>query len=206
MLGWNIQTNSGAALASGSPVTQAEPGYHTHSIIDVSSAVGLPFTIRLTGTSVNEATGALTPGDTEDIAVAANGYYQSTKSWITAPVISIVEAAKSCTIDVYRNTYWDRANTDFTIESARLEFEPDAATWSIRFAIYHVQTDGSMVAVDDVTMTNADTPPRAANGEPGKYKRTDYSTAVQGSGQEGMILFMDQTNIQNYFLEVRVSA
>jgi hypothetical protein len=47
-------------------------------------------TLRLTGTSYNPSTGTATPADTEDIAVAATGYYSSTKQWQGTVVLSSV--------------------------------------------------------------------------------------------------------------------
>ncbi len=202
MLGWYIQTDVAAALASGAPVTPAVPGYHSHFVLNVSAAVGLPFTVRFTGTSIDENTGAEIPADTEDLAVTVNGYYQTVKSWVTAPSISIVEGAKSCTIDIYRITYWDRGNNNFTVVGCRLEFEPDAPTWSIQFNLYRVNDDGSMTTIDSTTFADSDTPPRAANGDVGKYKRGDYSTFVAGAVREGLVIEIIQTNIADLYVEV----
>lgn len=203
VLGWNIQTDSGASLSSGLPVTAGEPGYHSHFIIDVSGAVGLPFTIRVTGRSINESSGVTTPGDTEDLTINANGYYQTSKSWIDAVQFSIVELAKSCSMDIYRNTYWDYANRDFTLRGIRLEFVPDVTTWSMQVVIYHVQNDGSLVEIDNFTFANTDTVPRAAMGKPGKHKRGDYNTDINGAAMEGIIVKVVHTNIKYFYLELR---
>ncbi|MHA2062822.1 MAG: hypothetical protein ACXABY_00335 [Candidatus Thorarchaeota archaeon] len=206
VLGWNIKTNEAASLTSASPVTMSEPAFHSHVIVDVSGASGLPFTIRVTGTSVNESTGALTESDTEDLDITANGYSQTAKSWIDPVEVSIVEASKSCTADVYRNTYWDRGNTDFTLIGCRFEWIPDADTWSITIKLIHVNEDGSLSYVDNKTFSNSDSPPRAANGKPGKYKRGDYAYFMHGADNEGLIVVVDQTNISSVFLEVKYSA
>lgn len=206
ILGWNVKTDAAAALSSASPLTIGEPAYHTHVVIDVSGASGLPFTVRVTGTSFDESTGASTPADTEDLTIAANGYYQTSKSWLDAVEISIVEASKSCTLDVYRNTYWDRGNTNFSLLGCRMEWTPDETAWSLRLMFWHVQSDGSMVAVDDVTFANTDSPPRAGLYKPGKYKRGDYNTAIRGSGQEGVIVSVDQTGIGSFYLEAKLNG
>lgn len=203
ILGWYIQTDSGASLTSAAPVTPAEAGFHAHYVLDVSAASGLPFTVRITGTSIDEDTGATTGADTEDIAVAANGFCQTTKSWIDDAEISIVEGSKSATIDVFRTSYWDLGNKNFTINGVRVEWTPDVATWSIQVKIRHVQNDGSIVDIDDFTFANTDSPPRAANGDVGKHKRGDYDTDIAGASKEGLIVEVTQTNMENFLLEVK---
>lgn len=202
LLGWYRQTDAAAALTSAAPVTPSVPGYHSHMVVDVSAAVGLPWTLRHTGTSIDEDTGAETPADTEDIAVAANGSYQSIKSWVTAPQISIVEGSKSATIDVTRATYWDRGNRNFTIGGIRLEWEPGGPVWSINAKVYHIEDDGSVDILYDRTFTNSDSPPRAGNGQPGKDKFA-LNHAVLGANKEGLIVEIDQTAIADFYLEVK---
>lgn len=206
LLGWYIQTNAAASLTSAAPVTAGGPGYHSHFVLDVSAASGLPFTIRITGVSIDESTGVETPADTEDLSITANGFYQSTKSWADAVEFSIVEAAKSCTIDVYRITYWDCGNKNFTLDGVRLEWEPDAVSWSIRLRILHVQDDGSAVEIDNVVFANTDAVPRAEKDQPGKYKRGDYDTAMMGASKEGIVIEVDQSGIGSFFLEAKRSA
>lgn len=203
LLGRYIQTDPAASLTSASPVTAGEAGLHSHFVFDISAASGLPFTLRITGTSVDESTGATTASDTEDLSITANGYYQSVKSWIDAPEFSIVEGSKSCTVDIYRVTYWDRGNTDFRITGCRLEVTPDATIWSFRLRLLHVHNDGSYDAVDDITFSNSDSPLRMDKDKPGKYKRGDYNHSLDGSLQEGAIIEVDQTGIGAFFLEMK---
>lgn len=203
ILGWYIPINTTAALASASPVTAGEAGFHSHFVFNISAASGLPFTLRITGTSVDESTGATTPSDTEDLSITANGYYQSAKSWIDASEFSIVEGSKSCTVDVYRITYWDRGNTDFRVTGCRLEVTPDATIWSFRLRILHVHNDGTYETIDDVTFDNGDSPLRMDKDKAGKYKRGDYNHALDGSLQEGAIIEVDQSGIGAFFLEMK---
>ena len=200
LLGWYEQTDTAQALDSSTPFTVAELGYHSHFAIDVSSAVGLPFTMRATGRSVDEASGTETPGDTEDIEVDANGFYQTSKSWIDDPQLSIVEASKSCTCDVFRLSYWDRGNRDFDLTGCRAEWTPDSANWSFTITVQHLQDDGSVVSIENTTFDDADSFPRAANGKVGKYKRTDYATSVRGSLREGLILKVNHQGISSFTL------
>ncbi len=203
LIGWYIRTDSAASLTSAGPVTMAEPAYHSHIVLDISAASGLPFTVRLTGTSINEITGATTASDTEDINVTANGFHQSVKSWVDAVQISIVEGSKSCTIDVNRVTYWDRGNLNYTVSGARFEWTPDAVSWSIQFRVLHVEDDGSVDVLDDVTFANGDSLLRAEKDKPGKHKRGDYSHAVNGANKEGVILEVTQSGIGQFLVELK---
>ena len=201
-LGWYIQTDAAASVTSAVPLTVSEPGFNSHFAIDISSPVGLPFTVRITGRSVNEVTGVETPGDTEDIYVPVTTIYQSLKTWVDAVQISIVEASKSFTADVYRTAYWDKAGTDFTIEGCSLEWKPDSATWDINFHLFYIDESGATYDIDDVTFASTDGVLRADNTKPGKYKRGNYNQEVRGSLNEGIIVEVDQTGIEHFFMEV----
>lgn len=202
-LGWYRQTDASAALASGAPVLASVAGFHSRWAINVTGAVGLPFTIRITGRSIDRDTGVETPADTEDIAVAANGYYQSTKWWLDGATISIVEGAKSCTIDVWRITYWENGDINFTVKGYVLKWTPSNPTWAITFSMYKINDDGSRTSIDSVTYTNGDPVPRAANGEPGSHKRGGFSTLIQPSTlKEGLQIDVSTTNLKDYYAEV----
>jgi hypothetical protein len=203
IIGWYIPLNTAASLTSAAPVTADEAGYHSHFVVDISAASGLPFTVRVAGTSVDESTGDTTVSDTEDLAVTANGYYQTTKSWLDAVQFSIVEGSKSCTVDVYRITYWDKGNANFRILGCRLEWTPDAISWSIRLRVLHIENDGNIDLLDDVTFDNNDTPLRAEKDKPGKYKRGDYGHPNVGAENEGIIIEIDQSGIGQIFLEIK---
>ena len=202
MLGWNIVTDEAYALSNAAPLTISEPAYHSHIIIDASSVVGAPFDLTITGRSISETDTTETPGDTETISITGDGYYQSTKSWIDAVVLS-VPADKTLTVDVYRNTYWDNGNVDFTLTGSRVEWIPDTATWELNVDILKVESDGSLTTVDTFTFANTDGVPRAASTKPGKYKRLDYATSVLGSSEEGVIIYVDQTGLQDFLIEVK---
>ena len=53
------------------------------------------------------------------------------------------------------------------------------------------------------TFANGDAPPRAANGEVGKYKRGDYAEAIDGTDMEGIIVMLTQSNIKNFYLDLK---
>lgn len=202
MIGWNIVTDSAYALSNAAPLTISEAAYHSHIVIDASSVVGAPFDLTITGRSISETDATETPGDTETISITANGYYQSTKSWLDAVVLS-VPAGKTMTVDVYRTTYCDNGNIDFTLTGARVEWTPDAATWDLNVDIIKVNANGSLTTVDTFTFANTDGVLRAANTKPGKYKRLDYNTSISGSTSEGLIVYVDQTGLQDFLIGVK---
>lgn len=206
LIGWHINTDTSVSLVSGSPINASENGYHSHFVINVTSGVGLPFTIRITGISIDESTGATTSGDTEDINISNNGFFQSIKSWVDDVQFSIVENSKSCTIDIYRTTYWDRGNRNFCIEGSRLEWEPDAAAWSIQVLIHRVTDSGELIIIDNTTLTSTDDPDRGETDKYSKYKRGNYNFNISGVNKEGIIVSIDQQSIRTFFLEVKYSV
>lgn len=203
MMGWHEQTDDDASLTSASPVTASVPPYHGHYVLDVASAAGLPFTIRVTGTTVDESTGTTTPGDTEDIAITADGYYQTTKSFVDAAEFSILEASKSCTLDIYRTSYWDYANRDFYVDGVRVEFCPSGTTWDMTIQILTVNNDGSLSSIIDKTLLSSDVPPFGERNYRSKWKRTNMNVLVEGSAGAGIIVRADQTALYDFYVEVR---
>ena len=118
LLGWYTQTDSSASLSSGSPITASNKGFHSHFVMDVSNLTGAPFTIDVSGVTVNEVTGVYS-SDSESVTISGAGYYQTAKSFIDEPTFTIVESSKSCTLDIYKSTYWDHANECFTVTGCR---------------------------------------------------------------------------------------
>lgn len=203
VIGWYELTDSAVALTSAAPVTPSVPGYVGRYVIDVSSSVGLPFTIRLTGTSANTITGVEVPADTEDIAVSAGGYYQSAKVWVDAPSISIVEASKSCTLDIYRVAHWRQGDSAFKVEGIGVEWVPDSGAWSLNLEYIKVNTDGSKTTIESFTFASTDTPPRAENGIAGRYIKQDYTIVIDGAQEQGLYIQADTIGIAHFYTEVR---
>lgn len=201
LLGWYEQTDTAAALANGTPVTPSVAGFSSHYVLDVSGAVGLPFDVTFTGDTVDENTGVETPADTEVINVTGNGFYQTSKTFVTAPVISVL-AGKSATIDVFRTSYWDHKNKDFTLTGARVEWVAGAGAWSINPRIRHVHNDGSIEDVYSPTFASTDSPPRGSSGEAAKDKRGDFNHAVLGAQDEGLVIDMNQTRMDGFFVGI----
>lgn len=210
LLGWYEQTNvtqAGAPgdkveLLSGSSYVSNKEGFHSHFITKITTVSGEPFGITVSGTTVNEATGNYL-SDSELLTISGTGYYQTAKSFIDAPIFSIVEDDKSCEMDVYRSTYWDAQNQNFIVEGCRFEWTPDQPNWNLHLRIGHHLNDGSVSYIDEIIFAHDDTYPRAAQNEPGKYKRGDYNTFVNGANNEGIFIDFDQRAIGHYYFELR---
>jgi hypothetical protein len=202
LVGWYRQVDSAASFTSAAPITPSIPGYGSQYVLDVSSAVGLPFTVRFTGTSVEVGTNSETTGDTEDIDVTSNGYYKTTKTWVTAPSISIVEASKSFSADVYRVSSWNNGGYNFTIDGVLLEWVPDVTSWFVQPLVYKINSNGEKIVIDNTTLANTDTPPRTTRDEPGKYSRYDYASLIDSENGEGIILEFDQSGLFTYHIQL----
>lgn len=208
LLGWYDKINSGSqqppeSLSSGSPITTVFKLFHSHVVLNILTSSGTPFTIRITGTTVDEPSGDFTFGDTEDLTITGNGYFQSAKSFVEEVDLEILEASKSCTLDIYKTTYWDNGNVDFLIKGIRLEWTPDQNNWDFDLKLYHHLNSGELYEIDSVTFFSTDTIQRAADGESGKYKRIDYDRFVNGNNMEGLIMTLDQQGIGTFFLEIK---
>lgn len=202
LLGWYSLSDTAVSLSSGSPVTASLRGFHSHFVLDVSNVTGAPFTITASGTTVNEVSGVYSQ-ESESITISGAAFYQTSKSFIDAPIFDIVEAAKSCDIDIHKTTYWDFANRDFTVTGCRFEWTPDQNNWRINVKIYHHLDSGGMDLIDDISFNHTDAVLRAAANESGKYKRIDYDRFVNGSGNEGIVLSVYQEGIGSFYFEMR---
>ena len=202
LIGWYRLVDSAASFTSATPVTPSIPGYGSQYVLDVSSAVGLPFTVRFTGTSVEVGTNNETTGDTEDLSITSDGYYKTTKTWVTAPSVSIVEASKSFSADVYRVSSWNNSGHNFTIDGVLLEWVPDVTSWFVKPLVYKISSNGEKIIIDDTKLANTDTPPRTTRDEPGKYSRYDYASFIDSENGEGIILEFDQRGLFTYHIQL----
>lgn len=211
ILGWYNKINTGIEqlpedLLSENPITTEVKLFHSHVVLEILTSSNIPFTIRITGTTVDEPTGTYTENDTEDLDIIGNGYYQSLKSFISNIQLEIIELNKSCTLDIYKTTYWDNGNNDFVIKGIRLEWTPDQNNWDFNLTLYHHLSNGDMHEIDVIEFFSTDTILRAADGESGKYKRIDYDCFIEGYTCEGLIIKLDQRGIGNFFLEIKYES
>jgi hypothetical protein len=206
LLGFYELIVTSQSITSAAPYVATDEFYNAQACINVTSASGAPFTLRITGTSVDETAGTTTPADTEDIAVAANGDYASDKKWLTAPTFSIVEGSKSCVVEINRTRYWDNNNNNYRLLGSKWQFVPQSASWSFTYTILKINTNGTTTLIETRTVANTDSPPW---GEPGKssvLKRTDYNTDVDGSGKEGIIVQFSNVSMTYITADLRYVA
>ena len=199
-LGWYEQLNTNQSLNSSNPRTSTRAGYGSHFATNVTNANGLPFNITVTGHSIDEATGTITSNDTEVINITANGYYQTDKAWVGTVTLSVA-SGKSCTITLYRTTYWTYNNQDFNLSNIRIEFMPSSATWKLETIIYKVENSGDLTQLFNKNLQSSDTYPLASENISGKYEQ-ELSSIISGSQNEGIIVVVDQTSLYNFNLEL----
>jgi len=206
LLGWYNTSDTGVGLSSGSPVTASQPGYNSHFCLNITGLSGSPFTIRVTGTTVNDITGTYTTGDTEDLNISTSGLYQTTKKWINTPQFNILEGGKSCTISIYYTEYWILGgNNDYTVYGCRFEWTPDQNNWDIVVKLQKVHSDGSLSTFDTIEFHSTDSIKRAGESRTGIYFRNDYDIDVDGDLPEGLIVKIEnQQGIGSLFLEVKI--
>jgi len=82
-------------------------------------------TIRITGTSINQATGARTTSDTEDIilttASAVDDYHETTKAWLGQITISVVSGT-AVTCNYGYAEYFSAGDIDFAITAIKADW------------------------------------------------------------------------------------
>lgn len=202
LVGGYEQTDAAAVVTSAAPYTSAHPYFNSRLYADITAITGEPFTLRITGTSVSQVDASLTPADTEDINVTGIGKYASTKYWITAPQVSIVEASKSATMDLSKAFAYALGGKKLTVKGLILLWTPDGTTWDLEVRMVRVANDGTLSDVFNVVLHSTDTPPWAANLELGRYKLSSLSEVVDGTAGEGVYLYADQQKIADLLVGI----
>ncbi len=195
-------TDTDAVVTSAAPYTSGHPYYNSRLYVDVKAVTGEPFNLRVTGTSVSQIDGSTTPADTEDIYVTGTGNYSTTKYWVTAPQLSIVEASKSATVDLAKAHIYSLGGKKLTVQGVELLWTPDGAIWNIQLRIAKVSNLGVITDIVNKTLYSTDSPPFAANLEEGRYRLSQLDTLVDGSAGEGVFIYIDQQKIQDVFIGI----
>ena len=162
--------------------------------------------ITVTGTSITDA-GARSAADSETIvsditAMSTDEYFETTKKWIgqvtyTLDVGATGHTAYAADFNYGFVKYEDMGNIDFTVTQFEITGRAGANDASFNVKLYKhtssgwtydaaafVPTPTTIVALQ----TDYNTEYQLANGEAFAYKRTGLSTAVTGSGSEGVII------------------
>ena len=205
IIGWHRAVDSSVALSSGSPITISKSCFNARVIVDVSDIVGSSFTITVSGISLDDNTGDMTTEDYENLNITSSGTYMTSKKWLNAPQLLIVESGKSCTLDIYGTTYYTHSGRDFAVRAIRFEFEPDSPNWDITLEILHIHCTGELHYTENVTYDNLDAIPRADVSEKGMFKKINYYHTISGSLHEGLIIRADQTGIRHFYVGVEIN-
>lgn len=178
----------------------ANSSYAAHFFVVLGETTdSLGVTIRVTGTSINDA-GTRTTSDTEDIVIpndtAANTYYETSKKWLGQVSVEAVSGtAKNCNYGYCK--YWDAGNKGFTLIDFEALWHGGANDSSPDIILRHHQTTGwTYNAGSTPTPPTAITSLQAVhnteyevdNGEYGAFKRTAIGEAIAGDASEGLII------------------
>jgi hypothetical protein len=201
LLGHHTQVATGQAVDNGAPYVSASEFCNSQAVINATVVSGA-FALEISGSSVDEATGVITPADTEEIAVSTTGWYASTKKWIGTPTFTNTTGAATSTCDIYKTRYWDDKNQDFRVTGLRVEWTPSAASWSFTYSISRVETDGQLTQLESKAFASTDSPVWAAANEVGTWKLDLLTHDVEGSGAEGIVITVSNTNIRYLYSDV----
>jgi len=160
--------------------------------------------IVVSGTSITDA-GVRTGADSETIvsditAMALNDYYETTKKWIGQITYTLTPAGAAvynADFNYGLSKYDDIGNTDFTITDFEAVGRAGANDNSFQVLMLHhtntgwtynaaafIPGDGSIITL----IGDYGAEDQLSNGEYFAWKRSNLSTAINGSGSEGFII------------------
>jgi hypothetical protein len=169
--------------------------------------------LRVNGTSINDQ-GTRTTSDTETIisditAVAVDEYYESPKKWLGQVtfelfVVSGSPTSYSLSFNYGLAKYDDWFNNDFTITDIECVGFAGANDADFDIKLMHHQTSGWTYAIAGFTPITAantiasltgdhSTDDQLLSSEHVAWKRDNLSTAINGSGEEGFLVFVSSS-------------
>ena len=185
----------------------ANKAYGAHAFIVAGAAGstdGSDLVLTVTGTSIAED-GTRTTSDSEVIvadctAASTDEYFETTKKWIgqiTFTLSSTGGATFSFDFNYGLTKYEDFGNNDFTVTGFEMVGRAGANDTSFDITLYHHNDQdwnyhatafAPTPTVIANLQTDYNTEYQLATGDHFAYKRTGLSTAVVGSGLEGVIV------------------
>lgn len=138
------------------PTTQSMLTMNNHFVQVNITTLNVAGTLRITGTSYDPITGGTTPGDTEDIAIAATGWEVSSKRWDGTVTMSSV-GGLDVILDGYSIEKFNNNNVGFMVSKFIAEWTPNNAVNNIRFHVERWTKALGYVTLLDVTYTNVTT-------------------------------------------------
>ena len=151
-------------------------------------------TIRVTGTSIDDATGE-TLADTEDIVIsagAANRYFETAKKW-NGQVTIVTIAGTAVAFNHGWVKYWDHQNRDFVVTGLEALWDSDSASPGSDIALIHHSSAGWTYQASGgplhshVAERSADHTDDDNDLGYGAWKKTGLSVAVNGRNSEGIL-------------------
>jgi hypothetical protein len=212
---------TGRALLTQAAATQtfgtANISYASHAFAVTggagSVAGGGVVGLRVNGTSINDQ-GTRTVTDTETIiaditAVAVDEYYESPKKWLGQItfelfVVSGSPTSYSLSFNYGLAKYDDWFNNDFTITDIECVGFAGANDANFDIKLMHHQTSGWTYAIAGFTPITAantiasltddhSTDDQLLSSQHVAWKRDNLSTAINGSGEEGFLVFVSSS-------------
>ncbi|MES0339854.1 MAG: hypothetical protein ABUK15_07345 [Anaerolineales bacterium] len=198
--------NSGTAndFSAGPSFGTANASYAAHFFIVLGADTVDELTLTVTGTSIND-TAVRTTSDTQNIVIpistSANAYYETSKKWIGAVVITVASGtAKTC--DFGFSKYWDANNSDFTVKGLEVTWLGGANDTAPDIQLIHHKTTGWTYTGSGATYptalasmaTDHVTEKQIVNNQDGAWKRSNLDVAVLGSASEGTLFAVTTTS------------
>ena len=202
--------NSGTAsdFSGGPTFGTANASYAAHFYIVLGAATVDELTLTVTGTSIND-TATRTTSDTQNIVIpsgtAADTYYETKKKWIGQVTITVASGtAKIC--DYGFSKYWDANNNDFTVKGVEAtwlgganDVAPDIQLIHHKATGWTYTGSGAIFPTALASMaTDHDTEIQVRNNEDGAWKRSNLDTAIDGSGEEGILWAVTTTSNKSF--------
>ncbi len=179
----------------------ADKAYGAHVfIVNALHGGGGDTTIQVSGTSITDAGVRDATPDTEILTItsgaAAGTYAETTKKWIGQ--VTLTKVGGNDTLCNYGFCkYWDNHDTNFTILGLEATWLAAANDAGFNIKLRHHKATGwtynngappTPPTELDSLQTDYVTEYEAAIGEEGAWKRSGFSTNVEGSGSEGTII------------------
>ena len=191
-IGGRLAARVVAGAVNGTPTTQDHLNSGTCRIlVQVTTYTAGP-TLRLTGTSYSPLTGTTTPGDTEDIAIGATGWYQSAKRWQGTVVLSSVGG-----LNVILNSHlWSpfQIGVDYTVQALYAEYKVTGATNQSHLVMQKFTPVTGFTTVYDRTISNH-------LGDDSVHFRYLNSSVFESLGQGGYV-FEEAQRLTDYRLSL----
>ena len=179
----------------------ANSSYAAHFYIVVGDTILNALQLTVTGTSITDA-GVRAEGATDTIDLngqspATSGmYYETDKKWIgqVSVATTIGDIADDEGVNYGFIKYWDNNNTDFTISGCEAVGRANATDADFDLRLCHIKATGWTWALSGATppvikkmSTVHGTERSSIINQPFAWKHANLSTAVDGSGSEGIL-------------------